>query len=69
MERGPIEAGDVGDAGLAISGKVLLGMAQDDYADAETLQQSKSFMRSLINHYLGGRSLNSRRIFMELQEL
>lgn len=69
LERGPIEAGDVGGTGLAISGKALLSMAQDDYSDPETLQQSKSFMRSLINHYLGGRSLNSRRIFMELQEL
>lgn len=69
LERGPIEAGESSGAALMVSGKVLLGMAQDDYADGETLQQSKTLMRTLINHYLGGRSLNSRRIFMELQEL
>jgi DNA repair protein RecO (recombination protein O) len=44
-------------------------MAQGDYSDAETLQQAKLLMRLLINHHLGGQTLNSRRVFMELQEL
>lgn len=69
VERGPMELARVPDARLVISGKTLLGMASDDYSDAQTLQQSRTLMRALIDHYLGGQTLNSRRIFMELQEL
>ena len=69
IERGPVDLARVPDAGLVISGKALLGMAGNDYSDAQTLQQSKTLMRALIDHYLGGQTLNSRRIFMELQEL
>lgn len=67
-ERGPVaQAGTAG--GLVIAGRSLLAMARDEYADADTLQQSKLLMRALINHQLGGQALNSRRVFMELQEL
>jgi DNA repair protein RecO (recombination protein O) len=69
IERGPMPAAAAPDATLAISGKALLAMARGDYADGETLQQSKVVLRALINHYLGGQPLNSRRVFMELQEL
>lgn len=69
LERGPVQAAAGPDAGIVISGKALLGMARGDYSAPETLQQSKMLMRALINHYLGGKALNSRRVFMELQEL
>jgi DNA repair protein RecO (recombination protein O) len=69
LERGPVEAAAPSVAGIAISGTALLGMARGDYSAPETLQQSKTLMRALINHYLGGKGLNSRRIFVELQEL
>jgi DNA repair protein RecO (recombination protein O) len=69
VERGPVAADRMTDPSLTVSGRVLLAMAQDDYSEAETLKQGKLLMRTLINHHLGGQALNSRRVFMELQEL
>lgn len=51
------------------SGQTLLDMACDTYTDARTLAESKTLMRQLIAHVLGNQTLQSRRIFMELQEL
>ncbi|MGE5466816.1 MAG: DNA repair protein RecO [Ignavibacteria bacterium] len=68
VERGAVAAD--GDEGLpTISGKTLLDLAADDYADPRTLAESKGLMRQLVAHYLGGQPLQSRRIFVELQEL
>ena len=76
LERGPVArpgvgAGDtaIDDQGSALSGKTLLDMAADDYSDPRTRMESRRLMRLLISHHLGGKSLQSRRVFMELQEL
>ena len=76
LERGPVArpgvgAGDtaIDDQGSALSGKTLLDMAADDYSDPRTRIESRRLMRLLISHHLGGKSLQSRRVFMELQEL
>jgi recombinational DNA repair protein (RecF pathway) len=53
----------------ALSGKTLLDMAADDYSDPRTRLESRRLMRQLIAHHLGGKSLQSRRVFIELQEL
>ncbi len=71
IERGPLPV----DAAMAppdlpvIDGQVLLDMAADDFSRPETLAQSKTLLRALINHYLGGQPLQSRRVLTELQEL
>jgi DNA repair protein RecO (recombination protein O) len=68
VERGAVPAH--GDDGMpTISGKTLLDLAADDYADPRTLAESKGLMRQLVAHYLGGQPLQSRRVFVELQEL
>jgi DNA repair protein RecO (recombination protein O) len=68
VERGPVEAR--GDEGVPpIDGKTLLDMAADDYSDPRTLSQSKALMRQLIAHHLNGQTLQSRRVFIELQDL
>lgn len=68
VERGAVEAR--GDEGIpTISGKTLLDLAADDYADPRTLAESKALMRQLVAHYLGGQLLQSRRVFVELQDL
>lgn len=68
VERGAVPADD--DEGLpTISGKTLLDLAADDYSDPRTLVESKGLMRQLVAHYLGGQPLQSRRVFVELQEL
>ena len=72
IERGPVPvAGDLPPAGEAslISGRSLLAMARGDFSAAETLAQSKNLLRAVINHYLGGQPLQSRRVLKELQEL
>ena len=72
IERGPVETGNsVGehDRGQVIRGKTLLDLARDDYADPRTLAESKTLMRMLINHHLAEQPLQSRRVYMELQEL
>ncbi|MCK9389404.1 MAG: DNA repair protein RecO [Sulfuritalea sp.] len=68
IERGPVKR--VGADGTAIMlGKTLLDMAADDYSDPRTRVESKQLMRQLIAHHMGGKPLQSRRVFMELQEL
>jgi DNA repair protein RecO (recombination protein O) len=68
VERGPVPAS--GSEGVpTIRGKTLLDLAADDYHDPRTLLESKMLMRQLFNHYLGGQTLQSRRVFVELQEL
>jgi DNA repair protein RecO (recombination protein O) len=68
IERGAVAArGD--ENGLTVSGKTLIDMAADDYADPQTVAEGKLLMRHLVGHYLGGQMLQSRRVFMELQDL
>lgn len=72
VERGPVPAADGGIANTGVPtlrGKTLLDLAADDYRDPRTLIESKILMRQLFNHYLGGQVLQSRRVFVELQEL
>jgi DNA repair protein RecO (recombination protein O) len=68
VERGAVEATGA-EGGPTVAGKTLLDMAADDYSDPRTLAESKQIMRQLIAHYLGGQPLQSRRVFVELQEL
>ena len=68
IERGPVRRND-GNEAAAISGKTLLDMVADDYSDSRTRLESRQLMRQLIAHHLGGKPLQSRRVFIELQEL
>jgi len=52
-----------------ISGKTLLDMVQDNYTDAQTQQQSKQLMRTLLAHYLGDKPLHTRQLLIDLQGL
>jgi DNA repair protein RecO (recombination protein O) len=67
-ERGPVETNGVA-ADAVVSGRTLLDMARDDYADPATQQQAKALMRTLLNHRLDYQPLKSRRIFMDLLAL
>lgn len=58
-----------GQNGLQLSGKTLLDMAQDNYTDAQTQQQSKQLMRTLLAHYLGDKPLYTRQLLIDLQGL
>lgn len=68
IEQGPAKATGVGDLPV-LTGQTLLDLARNDLSFPATLAQAKGLMRRLIAHLLGGLPLESRRIFMELQEL
>lgn len=66
-ERGAVQ--DMKLAGVQLAGKTLLDMAQDDYTDVQTQQQSKQLMRALISHHLGDKPLHTRQLLIDLQQL
>ncbi|SEJ51205.1 DNA repair protein RecO [Paraburkholderia diazotrophica] len=69
-ERGVREVSDdVPSNWPVISGQTLLDMEQDDYHRAQTVAQSKTLMRFLLNTYLGGTPLATRQILIDLQNL
>jgi DNA repair protein RecO (recombination protein O) len=55
--------------GVQLSGKTLLDMASDNYANMQTQQQSKQLMRYLLAHYLGDKPLHTRQLLIDLQGL
>ena len=67
-ERGAREA-LVSDVWPVVSGKTLLDMEREDYADPATQAQSKQLMRFLLAHHLGGVPLNTRQILIYLMQL
>lgn len=72
IERGPIALAmlnEAGDSPLCVRGQTLLDMHRDDFSDKRSRSEAKTLMRTLLNHYLGGVELESRKIFKELQEL
>ncbi|MEG1324449.1 MAG: DNA repair protein RecO, partial [Janthinobacterium sp.] len=67
-ERGPRPA-RAADAWPKITGKTLLDMEREDYCDVATQAQSKLLMRFLLAHQLGGATLNTRQILIDLMQL
>ncbi|MES2547251.1 MAG: DNA repair protein RecO [Pseudomonadota bacterium] len=55
--------------GVQLSGITLLNMANDDYTDSQTQNQSKQLMRYLLAHYLGDKPLHTRQLLIDLQAL
>ena len=69
-ERGVREATDDLPAQWpVIVGQTLLDMERDDYQRPQTVAQSKTLMRFLLNIYLGGTPLATRQILIDLQNL
>lgn len=50
-------------------GSVILALLRGDFSETQTLLQSKSLMRTVLNHLLGSTELNSRRVLQELSVL
>ena len=69
-ERGVREASDdLPTQWPVLAGQTLLDMEQDDYHRTQTVAQSKTLMRFLLNTYLGGTPLATRQILIDLQNL
>lgn len=69
IERGPVLLAGPGDTALSVCGKTLIDLAAGDFSDPKSLLEAKRMMRALIAHYSGGKTLETRKIFRELQEL
>jgi DNA repair protein RecO (recombination protein O) len=67
-ERGPRPA-QAGEAWPQVAGKTLLDMEAEHYDDPATQAQSKLLMRFLLAHHLGGATLNTRQILIDLMQL
>lgn len=57
------------DHSVQLSGKTLIDMANDNYHDTQTQQQSKQLMRYLLAYYLGDKPLHTRQLLIDLQGL
>lgn len=73
-DRGPVAmTGREGRPGagseVVVSGRTLLDLARDEYERAETREEARALLRALIAHRLGGQTLHTRTVLMELQEL
>lgn len=65
VEHGPVPAEHYAHA-VHYSGQSLLAMAQDDFSTPQTRREAKQLMRQLLQYYLGGQELQTRRVFREL---
>lgn len=68
-ERGPMRAEGGVELPWQVRGQTLIDLANGDLSAPESALQSKLLMRALIQHHLSGRSLETRKIFRELQDL
>ena len=69
-ERGPLTTSGPSEAGtVQLRGKTLLDMARGDFSDPLTAAESKQLMRWLIGQHLDQRTLNTRQLLIELQQL
>jgi DNA repair protein RecO (recombination protein O) len=70
LEAGPRRLGErERDVAVELSGASLLELAADDYRQTGTLQESRSLMRYVLGHYLGGQELHTRQLLREMQQL
>jgi DNA repair protein RecO (recombination protein O) len=68
MEQGPVRLEYAEAAAHAVWGKTLIDLEAEDFSDPRSRSEAKQLMRTLIAYYLGGKELETRKIFKELQE-
>lgn len=69
MEQGPMRLEHADAAAQVVSGKTLIDLAAEDFSDPRSRSEAKQLMRTLMAYYLGGKELETRKIFKELQEI
>lgn len=67
MEEGPVRLADRDDPSLVVIGQTLRDLAADDFSNPRSRREAKQLMRVLMNYYLSGRELETRKLFKELQ--
>ena len=69
VERGPVKVSTTSRAPNIVHGSTLVCLSAGEFSERTTLNESKSLMRELLQHYLTGRDLETRKIFRDLQDL
>jgi DNA repair protein RecO (recombination protein O) len=69
MEQGPMRLEHADAAAQVVSGKTLIDLAAEDFSDPRSRSEAKQLMRTLMAYYLGGKELETRKIFKELQQI
>ena len=62
VEEGAVPVSTGGPAGLVFSGATLLAIGRMEFADENYLRDAKRLLRSVLNHHLGDRGLQTRRV-------
>ena len=52
----------------SVAGSTLLALARAQFSSPTAVRESKQLMRTMINHYLHGKILHSRRLFQRVTE-
>lgn len=72
VNRGPVRVAETGvqgpKRGVRIQGSSLLALARESLNDVTALRETKILMRVVLDEYLGGKPLNSRKLFRDLQQ-
>jgi DNA repair protein RecO (recombination protein O) len=69
IEHGPVPIRNGETSEVELSGKTLLDLACDNYEDPVTLSQGKLLMRHLVGHHLGSKTLHTRQLLVDLQQI
>jgi DNA repair protein RecO (recombination protein O) len=69
IEKGPVQIKPGDTPVIELLGKTLIDLSCDNYQDPVTLSQSKLLMRHLVGHYLGSRTLHTRQLLIDLQQI
>lgn len=70
LEKGPIQFAEQEmekSAGIAIQGRSLIALAQNDLDDATVLREAKRLLREALAVHLGSKPLRSRELYSELK--
>jgi DNA repair protein RecO (recombination protein O) len=69
LDRGPVAVNGESAGAWTLRGQTLLDIARDEYGRADTRDEARRLLRTLIAQRLGGQILHTRAVLMELQEL
>jgi DNA repair protein RecO (recombination protein O) len=68
-DKGPVETSSSSNSDFVVSGQTLLDLAADEYGRAETRDEARMLLRSLIGQRLHGQVLHTRSVLRELTDL
>jgi DNA repair protein RecO (recombination protein O) len=68
IDQGPVAIESASEAEMVFDGSELLAIARCDFSDAPVRRSAKKLMRYVVDYHLGGKPLNTRRIFRDMQQ-